>query len=245
MRWSWCINRHKVHNKYNELESSWNYPPSTLPPSPWENYLPQNWCSVPKKLGTAAIKSKTVYKHFAKLCWHGWHFSLVFAWCFSLMKLPYKCCEPKKDKRYACLPSISLKVRTKEQKENINGSRKIITWLENMKQKNYSTTYWKTDLGRKKKTEETPKRAEESRAFPERTGHKLKQRHHQYNMQAWTSGPRTGELLNNFIHDSWPPGHGLSPFLRPITSFPTNLLFITAGHVGTASPYSVEKSFLK
>ena len=66
-----------------------------------------------------------------------------------------------------------------------------------MKQKNYSTTYRKTDLGRKKKTEETLERAEESRAFPERAGHILKQGYPHCNMQAWTSGPRTSELLNN------------------------------------------------
>ena len=50
---------------------------------------------------------------------------------------------------------------------------------------------------KEKKTEETPRRAEESMAFPQRAGHKLKQRHHQYNMQVWTLGPRTGKLLNN------------------------------------------------
>lgn len=85
----------------------------------------------------------------------------------------------------------------KEQKENINVSRKIITWLENMKQKKLQYKILRNRLREKEKTEETPKRAEESMAFPQRAGHKLKQRHHQYNMQVWTSSPRTGKLLNN------------------------------------------------
>ena len=52
LRWSWCdSNRHKVHNKCNVLESSWNHPPPH--PGPWKNRPPQKWSLVPKRLGTA------------------------------------------------------------------------------------------------------------------------------------------------------------------------------------------------
>ena len=55
LRRSWCNNnRNEVHNKYNELESSPNHPPS--PSGLWKNFLPQIWSLVPKKLGTTALE---------------------------------------------------------------------------------------------------------------------------------------------------------------------------------------------
>ena len=47
------INRNKVHNKCNVLESSLNDSPP--PPSLWKNCLPLNWSLVSKRLGTAAL----------------------------------------------------------------------------------------------------------------------------------------------------------------------------------------------
>ena len=58
LRWSWCNNNwNKVHKKCNAVESSRNHPPF---PSPWKNCLPWNWSLMPKRLGTTALKIRTV-----------------------------------------------------------------------------------------------------------------------------------------------------------------------------------------
>ena len=51
------------HNKCNVFESSPNHPSC---PGPWNNYLPQNWSLVSKRLGTSVLQLSTVFdKHSA------------------------------------------------------------------------------------------------------------------------------------------------------------------------------------
>ena len=57
LKWSWCNNRNKVHNKWNALESSWSHIPT---PSPWKHCLPGNRSPVPQRLGTTVLHASAV-----------------------------------------------------------------------------------------------------------------------------------------------------------------------------------------
>ena len=56
LRWNWCNNRNKVHNKYIYYVMCLNHPkPSPGPQSQWKNCLAWNWSLVPERLGTTAL----------------------------------------------------------------------------------------------------------------------------------------------------------------------------------------------
>ena len=95
LRWSWCNNnRNKVHNKVMCLNHPETIP---LPPSSWENCLP-NRSLVPKRLGTIAIEDLKGCTWRFDYTWSldlGFYFFLEVPTCFHNTELIWKA--PRRD----------------------------------------------------------------------------------------------------------------------------------------------------